>query len=151
MRLHFYIRAEKRERLGTTDVEFQPVLASSTSVQLAGHQLHSHRFGHPPTLEQLGPGKCLEHDARRAVDGPRDNHLAVRLPFHRGAVLHGGCVTFDSCVHRFSPFVSVPRQPSPTRRSVRPSAGGTARATPSLPPIDEGPAGTSARARSSSW
>src|SRR4029434_4829331 len=112
---------------------------------------HSHRLGHPPTLEQLGLGKCLEDDARRAVDGPRDNHLAVRLPFHRGAVLHGAGLTFGSCVHRSSPFVSVPRQPCPTRPSARPSAGGPSRATPSLPPIGAGPAGTSARARSSSW
>src|SRR6266550_2186903 len=151
IRLHFDIRAEKRGRLGATVVEYQSVLASDTSIHLAGQQGHSHRLGHPPTLEQLGLGKCLEHDARRAVDGPRDNHLAVRLPFHRGAVLHGAGLTFDSCVHRSSPFVSVPRQPCPTRRSVRPSAGGTSRATPSLPPIGAGPAGTSARARSSSW
>src|SRR3989442_1215648 len=30
---------------------------------LAGQQGHSHRLGHPPTLEPLGLGKCLEHDA----------------------------------------------------------------------------------------
>src|SRR3989442_1215661 len=127
------------------------VLASDTSIHLAGQQGHSHRLGHPPTLEQLGLGKCLEHDARRAVDGPRDNHLAVRLPFHRGAVLHGAGLTFDSCVHCSSPFVSVPRQPCPTRRSVRPSACGTSPAPPPLPPIRACPAGSSARARSSSW
>src|SRR5687768_5342504 len=149
--LHFDIRAEKRGRLGATDVEFQSVLAADASIHLAGPQFHSHRLGHPPTLEQLGLGKRLEHYARRTVDGPGDDHLAVRLPFHRGAVLHGAGLTFDSCVHRSSPFVSVPGQPCPTRRSVRPSAGGTSRATPSLPPIGAGPAGTSARARSSSW
>src|SRR5689334_652879 len=103
--LHFDIRAERRDRLGATDVEFQSVLASDTSIKLAGYQLHSHRLGHPPTLEQLGLGKCLEYDPRRAVDGPRDNHLAVRLPLHRGAVLHGAGLTFDACVHCSSPFV----------------------------------------------
>src|SRR5204863_4762573 len=134
-----------------TVVDYQSLLASDTTIHPAGPQGHSNPLGPPPTLEQLGLGKCLEHDARRAVDGPCDNHLAGRLPFHRGAVLHGAGLTFDSCFHRSSPCVSVPRQPCPTRRSVRPSAGGTSRATPSLPPIGAGPAGSSARARSSSW
>src|SRR3989442_1215650 len=29
---------------------------STTSIHLAGQQGHSHRLGHPPTLEQLGLG-----------------------------------------------------------------------------------------------
>src|SRR5690242_16194580 len=105
IRLHFDIRAEKRGGLGTR-VEHQSVLPSDTSIHLAGQQLHSQRLRHPPTLEQLGLGKCLEHDARGTVDGPRDSHLAVRRPFHRGAVLHGAGLTFDFCVHCASPRLS---------------------------------------------
>src|ERR671928_1517793 len=103
IRLHFDIRAEKRGRLRATVVEYQSVLASDTSVYLARQQLHSHRPGYPPALEQLGLGKGLEHDARRAVDGPRDHYLAIRRPFHRRAVLRAAGLTSDFCVHRSSP------------------------------------------------
>jgi hypothetical protein len=108
-----------------------------TRASLAGSRT-PHRLRYPPPLEQLGPGPGLEHDARRAVEGSRDDQLAVRLPFHRRAVLPGaGSLSLLASIDS-SPSVSVPRQPCPTRRSVRPRAGGTSRSTPSLPPVGAG-------------
>src|SRR5262249_4052681 len=105
----------------------------------------------PPPLEHLGVGKRLEHDARRGVDGSRNDQFTLGLPFHRRSVLRGGGLSLSSCVHRLSPSVSVPRRPCPTRRSVSPRAGGTSRAMPSLLPIGACRACTSARARLSPW
>src|SRR5262249_25393597 len=101
---------------------------------------------YPPALQQLGPGPRLEHDARRAVEGPRDHQLTLGLPLRRRAVLHRGGLTLSSCVHRPSPFVSVPRPPCPARRSVSPRVGGTSRSRPPLPPAGAGRACRSARA-----
>src|SRR6185503_20187784 len=110
-----------------------------------------HRLRYPPPFEQLGLGPRLEHDARLSIEGSRDDQLTLGLPFHRRPVLRRGGLIFSSCVHRFSPSVSVPRQPCPARRSVSPRAGGTSRATPSLPPIGAGRACRSAPARPSPW
>src|SRR4029077_9293160 len=109
------------------------------------------RLRQPPPLEQLGLGPGLEHDARRAVESSGDDELTLGLPFHSRAVLHGCELTSTSCVHRPSPSVSIPRQPCPARRTVRPRAGGTSRAMPSLPPIGAGRACRSPRARASPW
>src|SRR5262245_15231541 len=131
--------------------EHQTVPAPDTNIHLAGTQEHVHRLRHPPLLEQFGLGPRLEHEARWSVESSRDDELTLGLPFHRRAVLRAGGLTLSSCVHRFSPFVSVPRQPCPTRRSVSPRAGGTSRAMPSLPLIGAGRACRSARARPSPW
>src|SRR5215212_12094301 len=125
------VRAEKRHTVG---FELETVLAPDTNIHLTGTQGHAHRLRHPPPLEQLGLGPRLEHDARRAVESSRRDYLTLGLPFHRRAVLHGGRLTLSSCVHRPSPCASVPRQPCPARRSVRPRAGGTSRSMPPLPP-----------------
>ena len=151
VRCHFDVSAEERHGLRGAVAEHEAVPAPDTNIRLAGKQGHAHRLRCPPPLEQLGLGPRLEHEARRAVEGSRDDELTLGLPFHRRAVLHGGGLTFSSCVHRPSPSVSVPRQPCPTRRSVRPRAGGTSRSMPSLPPGGAGRACRSARARPSPW
>ncbi len=51
------------------------------------------RLRRPPPLEQLGPGPGLEHDARRAVEGPRDDELALGRPLHSRADLRRGQLT----------------------------------------------------------
>ena len=62
-------------------------------------------------------GPRLEHDARRAIEGSRNDQLALGLPFHIRAV-HGVRLTLLSCVPRPSPSASGPRQFCPARRSV---------------------------------
>ena len=151
VRRHFEVPTEERQRLGGTDVELEAVPAPDTNIHLAGKQLQASRLRHPPPLEQLGLGPRLEHEARRAVEGSRDDHLTLGLPFHCRGVLHRGGLTLSSCVHRSSPSVSVPREPCPTRRSVRPRAGGTSRSMPSLPAVGAGRACRSARVRPSRW
>ena len=151
VRCHFEVPAEERHGLRGSVAEHETVLAPDTNIHLAGKQGHAKRLRYPPPLEQLGLGPRLEHDARRAVEGSRDDELTLGLPFHRRAVLHGGGLTLSSCVHRPSPSVSVPRQPCPARRSVRPRAGGTSRSMPPLPPVGAGRACRSARARPSPW
>src|SRR4029434_8135608 len=151
VRCHFDIPAEDLVSVGGIVAKHQTVPAPDTNIHLAGTQEHAHRLRHPPLLEQLGLGPRLEHDARRSVESSRDDELTVGLPFHSRAVLHGGGLTLSSCVHRPFPSVSVPRQPCPTRRSVRPRAGGTSRSMPSLPPVGAGRACRSARARPSPW
>ena len=111
----------------------------------------SRRFRRPPLPEQVGPRPGCVDDARRCVEGSRDDHLTLRLLFHCRGLPHRGGLTISSCVHRSSPCVSVPREPCPTRRSVRPRAGGTSRSTPSLAPAGGAPTGTSARAPPSRW
>ncbi len=78
-------------------------------------------FGAHHRARQLRLRRRLEHDARRAVEGSRDDQLALGFPFNRRAVIHGGRFTLASCVHPPSPSVSIPGQPRPTRRSVRQS------------------------------
>src|SRR5262245_245625 len=95
--------------------EHETVRAPGTNIHLAGEQGHAKRLRYPPTLEQLGLGPRLEHDAHRAVNGSCDDHLAFGLPFHRRAILRGGGLSLSSCVHRLSPSVLVPRPPGPTR------------------------------------
>src|SRR5215468_2702280 len=109
-----------------------------TNICLAGNHGHVNRLWYPPLLEQLGLGPRLEHDARRGVEGSRDDELTLGLPFRRRAVLDGVGLTLSSCVHRPSPSVSVPRQPCPARRSARPRAGGTPRSMPFLSPVGAG-------------
>ena len=121
--------------------------AARTNIGLAGNEGHPKRLRRPPTLEQLGLGPGLKHDARGAVEGSRNDELTLRLPFHRRAVR----LTRSSCVHRASPSVSVPRQHCPARRSVRPKAGGTSRSMPPLLPVGADRACRSARARPSPW
>ena len=58
--------------------EHEAVRATHTNVELAGKELQAKRLRNPPTLEQLGPDPCLEHDGRRGVDGARDNELPLR-------------------------------------------------------------------------
>src|SRR4029434_7325777 len=140
--------AEERRSIG---FELETLLAPDTNIHLTAKQGHAHRLRHPPPLEQLGLGPRFEHHARRAVKGSRSDQLALGLAFHRRAVLHGGRLTFSSCVHRPSPSVPVPRQPCPTRRSGRPRAGGTSRSMPPLPSVGAGRACRSARARPSPW
>src|SRR5215471_10346670 len=151
VRCHFDIPTEELVRVRGIVAEHQTVLASDTNIHLAGTQEHAHRFRHPPLLEQLGLGPRLEHDARRTVESSRDDELTLGRSFHSRAVLHRCDLTLSYCVHRFSPFVSIPRQPCPTRRSVRPRAGNTSRSRPSLLPIGAGRACRSARARPSPW
>jgi hypothetical protein len=108
VRCHFDVLAE--ERLGLRrGFEQEFVSAPDTNVHLAREQGDGERLRYPPPLEQLGIGPRLEHEARRAVEGSRDDQLAVGLPFHRRGVLHGSGFTFSSCVHRSSPFFSDPR------------------------------------------
>src|SRR3984957_715150 len=152
MRCHFDVSAEEFHwplRSGVTECE--TVRASRANVGLAGKEGHSIRLRCPPPLEQLWLGPRLEHQARRAVEGSRNDYFTLGLPFHRRAVLHGGWLTLSFCVHRLSPSVSVPQQPCPTRRNVRPRAGGTSRSMPTLPPTGAGRACRSARARPSAW
>src|SRR3954447_18580547 len=127
----------------------ETVRATCANIELAGDDGYSERFRRPPSPEQLGLGPRLEHDARRAVEGPRDDELTLGLPFHPRAVLPRGRINLS--IHRLSPSVSIPRQPCPTRRSVRPRAGGSSRSKPPLPPVRVGRACTSARARPSPW
>src|SRR6185436_11688472 len=100
--------------------EHETVRAPCTNIGLAGKEEHSKRLRCPPPLEQLGLGPGLEHDARRGVEGPCDDQLALGLPFHRRAVLPGGWITFSFYAHRPFPSVSIPRQPCPARRNVKP-------------------------------
>src|SRR4029453_14184084 len=129
----------------------ETVLAPGTNIQLAGMQGHAHRLRYPPPFEQLGLGPRLEHHARRSIEGSLNDQLTIGLSFRCRAVLRGGGLSLSSCVHRRSPFVSVLRQSCPTRRNVRPRAGGTSRSTPSLRPVGAGRACRSARARPSPW
>src|ERR1700688_769666 len=107
--------------------EHETVRASRTNIGLAGNEGYPERLRHPPPLEQLGLGPRLEHDARRAVEGSRNDDLTLGLPFYRREVLHGARLTLSFCVQRTSPFVLVPQQRCPARRSVRPRAGGISR------------------------
>src|SRR3954469_18693565 len=131
--------------------ELQTVPSPDANIHLAGKQGHADRLRYPPSLEQLGLGPRLEHNARRTVEGSRDDQLTLGLPFHHRAILHGRGLTLSSCVHLSSPSVSIPRRPCPTRRSVRPRAGGASRSMPPLPPARVGRACRSARARPSPW
>src|SRR6476659_9268275 len=132
-------------------VEHETVPAPGTNIHLAGNQGQAKRLRYPPPLEQLGLGPRLEQDARRGVEGSRGDQLTLGLPFHRRTVLRGSWLSLSSCVHRFSPSVSVPRQRCPARRTVSPRAGGTSPAMPSLPPIGACRASRSARDRPSPW
>src|SRR5208337_539892 len=91
---HFDIPAEERHRLLRGSVaEHETVRAPRTNIGLARNERYSKRLRRPPPLEQLRLGPGLEHDARRAVEGSRDDEITLGLPFHRRAVLHGGWFT----------------------------------------------------------
>src|SRR6185369_8256580 len=105
---------------------------------------------HPPLLEELSTSPRLEHEACRRVECARDDDLALGRPFH-GEVFHRRGLTFSSCVHRASPFVSIPRPPGPTRRNARPRVGGISRSMPPLSRVGTGPACRCARALPSPW
>ena len=150
-RCHFKIPAMKRHALrGGRVPEHEAVRAAHANIELAGKQRQAKRLRNPPPLEQLGLGPRLEYDARRGVDGSRDDELSLGLRSTDVRCLRGWLTT-SSCVHGLSPSVSIPRQPRPTRRSVRPRAGGTSRSTSPLPPVGADRACRSARARSSRW
>src|SRR5262249_18292066 len=105
VRCHFEVPTVERHRLRGILAEYETVPAPDANIRLAGEQGHVHRLRYPPQLEQLGLGPCRENDARRAVEGSRDDQLTLGLSFHRRAVLHGGGLTFSSWVHRPSPSV----------------------------------------------
>src|SRR5205085_7048498 len=115
--------------------EHEAVLAAHANVELTGKQRQAKRLRNPPALKQLGLGPRLEHEARRGVDGSRDEQLTLGLPLHRHSILHGAWLTTSSCVHRLPPCVSIRRQPCPVRRSVPPRLGGTSRSKSLLPPV----------------
>ena len=111
--------------------DLEAVSASDPNIRFAGKQDHPYRLRRPPKLDELRLGPRLEHDARRAVEGSRNDELTLGLPFHLRAVRR----LTSSWVHRLSPSVSVPRQFCPARRSVRPRAGGASRSMPPLPRV----------------
>src|SRR5262245_33792293 len=119
-RSYFEIPAEERHGIRVTLADEETVLAPDTNIHLAGMQGHAKRLWYPPLPEDLGLGKRLEHDARRAIDGSRDDELTIGLPFHRRAVLRGGALTLSCCFHRTSPSVSVPGRPCPTHQCASP-------------------------------
>ncbi len=150
VRHHFVVPTEERHALRRVRVaEHQTVRAPDANIHFAGKQGQAKRLRYPPPLEQLGFGPGFEHDASRPVEGSHHDELTIGLSFHRRAVLHGCGLTFSFCVHRPSPSVSVPRQPCPARRSVRPRADGTSRSMPPLPRVGTARACRSVRARTS--
>ena len=98
---HLDVSAEERHGLLRGRVaHHQTVRAAGADIGLERDQRDAAGFGHPPSLEQLRPGPCIEDERRRAFDGSRDDEVPVRFPLHPRRGLRRDGVTRSICPHQ---------------------------------------------------
>src|SRR5581483_2691899 len=88
VRHHVEILAVERHGVGPAGAEFQSIFSAGTDVHLARHERNAgYRFRNPPAPEQLWFAPRPENRARRRIECPRDDELAIPFALDRRAVL----------------------------------------------------------------